>query len=110
MGRLEPTRPPGYATDYRYTEVIETYIKNDYARAILNEELDVNSITWTLPHFPMYHPKKDKVHIVFDCVAKLKGFSFNDMLIQGARLSLQSSWGASSVSKRTNEDLRDKSC
>ena len=30
---------------YQYSEVIETYVKNDYARAIPNEELDVNSIT-----------------------------------------------------------------
>ena len=71
---------------YQYSEVIETYVKNDYARAIPNEELDVNSITWTLPHFPVYHPKKDKVRIVFDCAAKFKGFSLNDMLMQGPDL------------------------
>ena len=71
---------------YQYSEVIETFVKNYYARAIPNEELDVNSITWTLPHFPVYHPKKDKVRIAFDCAAKFMGFSLNDMLMQGPDL------------------------
>ena len=70
----------------KYTEVIETYITKNYARQVPKEEFDNNSTIWTLPHFPVYHPRKGKVRIVFDCAAKYKGVSLNDMLMQGPDL------------------------
>ena len=70
----------------RYAEVIETYLKNNYARVVPLDELKVSTAVWTLPHFPVYHPRKSKVRIVFDCAAKWRGVSLNDMLMQGPDL------------------------
>jgi len=70
----------------KYTDVIETYLKNSYARVVPTDELESSSTAWTLPHFPVYHPRKSKVRIVFDCAAKWKGVSLNDMLMQGPDL------------------------
>ena len=68
----------------KYTTVIENYVEKNYARIVPQDELDnsASDITWTLPHFPVYHPRKDKVRIVCDCAAKFKGVSLNDMLMQ----------------------------
>jgi len=38
---------------------------------------------WYIPHFGVYHPKKNKIRVVFDCAAKFKDTSLNDHLIQG---------------------------
>ena len=40
----------------------------------------------TLLYFSVYHPRKCKVRIVFDCAAKWRGVSLNDMLMQGPDL------------------------
>ena len=70
----------------KYVEVIETYLKNNYARLVPLDELKASTAVWTLPHFPVYHSRKSKVRIVFDCAAKWRGVSLNDMLMQGPDL------------------------
>ena len=70
----------------KYAEAIETYLKNNYARVVSLDELKASTAVWTLPHLPVYHPRKSKVRIVFDCAAKWRGVSFNDMLMQGPDL------------------------
>ena len=38
---------------------------------------------WYLPHFGVYHPKKQKLRVVFDGSAKFKGESLNEELLTG---------------------------
>ena len=70
----------------KYNDVINSYINDNYARLIPADELDVSSLTWTLPHFPVTNPRKPKVRIVYDCAAKHNGIALNDMLMQGPDL------------------------
>jgi hypothetical protein len=35
----------------------------------------------------VYHPKKNKLRVVFDCAAKFGGTSLNDQLLQGPNLT-----------------------
>ena len=47
----------------------------------------INSSTWYLPHHHVTHPDKpDKVRIVFDCKAEVRGVSLNNQCIQGPNL------------------------
>ena len=40
-----------------------------------------------IPHHGIYHPKKNKIRVLFDCSARLKGTSLNDHLLSGPDLS-----------------------
>ena len=42
---------------------------------------------WYIPHHGVYHPKKNKIRVVFDCSAKFKGSSLNDHLLSGPDLT-----------------------
>ena len=42
---------------------------------------------WYLPHHGVFHPKKRKLRVVFDCAARFKGTSLNDQLLQGPNLT-----------------------
>ncbi|CAC5386644.1 unnamed protein product [Mytilus coruscus] len=42
---------------------------------------------WYLPHHGVFHPKKSKLRVVFDCAARFKGTSLNDQLLQGPNLT-----------------------
>ena len=44
--------------------------------------------TWFIPHHGVYHPHKPgKICVVFDCSAKYKGKSLNDLLLKGPGLT-----------------------
>ena len=40
-----------------------------------------------IPHHGIYHPKKNKIRVVFDCSARFKGTSLNDHLLSGPDLT-----------------------
>ena len=42
---------------------------------------------WYIPHHGVYHPKKRKLRVVFDCSAKYQGTSLNDHLLGGPDLT-----------------------
>lgn len=65
----------------KYKEVINDYLSKGYARRILHNDMDLRKRVWYLPHHPVITPKK--VRVVFDCAAKWKGTSLNDLLLQG---------------------------
>lgn len=42
---------------------------------------------WYIPHHGVYHPKKIKLRVVFDCGASFKGTFLNSELVQGPDLT-----------------------
>ena len=44
-------------------------------------------VKWYIPHHGIYHPKKNKIRVVFDCTAKFKRTSLNDHLFSGPVLT-----------------------
>ena len=67
------------------TKTINDYIAKGYTRRVPDEQLDViDKPLWYLPHHAVFHSRKpDKLRIVFDCAAKLRGTSLNDQLMHG---------------------------
>ena len=46
-----------------------------------------NQETWYIPHHGVYHPKKQRIRVVFACSARFKGSSLNDQLLSGPDLT-----------------------
>jgi len=44
-------------------------------------------VKWYIPHHGVYHPKKNKIRVEFDCSARFKGTSLNDHLLSGPDLT-----------------------
>lgn len=42
---------------------------------------------WYIPNHGVYHPKKCKLQVVFDCVASYRGTFLSDQLLQGPDLT-----------------------
>ena len=70
-----------------YQATIEAYVEKGYLRKVPPDEQTPVS-AWYLPHFPVVRMDKTtiKVRIVFDCSAKCKGTSLNDMILAGPKL------------------------
>ena len=76
-------RDEKYANDYR--AFMNQLIEKGYAK-------EANSVepigkTWYLPHHGVYHPKKNKIRVVFDAAASFNGFNLNKELMSGPDLT-----------------------
>ena len=65
-----------------YISFMQKIIDNGDAEETVQEEEQ----EWYLPHHGVYHPKKRKLRVVFDCAATFKGTSLNDHLLSGPNL------------------------
>ena len=66
-----------------YTDTVESYIKDEHARLVSDEEA-AEDHQWFLPHHAVTK-KSDpsKCRVVFDCAAEVKGVSLNSIIHQG---------------------------
>ncbi|KAL2089185.1 hypothetical protein ACEWY4_016084 [Coilia grayii] len=71
-----------------YVAFLNDIFENNYAEEIPEEEIaQPSGKVWYLPHHGVYHPKKKKLRIVFDCAASFQGVSLNTELLQGPDLT-----------------------
>ena len=71
-----------------YTQFMEKIIGKGYAYEVPPERLNSQQTNVSyLPHHGVYHAKKNKIRVVFDCSAKYQGVSLNDRLLQGPDLT-----------------------
>ena len=76
---------PDYAQKYHKT--ISEYISLGHARKIDENESGIPGRVWYLPHHGVTSPSKPgKVRVVFNCSARHKGISLNDVLLTGPDL------------------------
>ena len=55
-----------------YVVFMEKLLIKGYAYKIPNEEIDPKrGKVWYLPHHAVYHPKKQKLRVVFDCIENM---------------------------------------
>lgn len=67
-----------------YVKFMNDVIDKGDAEVVPTEQHGRQGEQWYVPHFGVYHPKKqDKIRVVFDCSAKYKETSLNDHLLQG---------------------------
>ena len=67
-----------------YTRFLGDVIEQGYAEAVPQGQLkQKDGSVWYIPHHGVYHPKKGKLRVVFDCGASYKGTSLNSELLQG---------------------------
>ena len=74
--------------DYKiwYDTSVQALISKGYASEA-DTSKDVEGKVWYVPHFGVYHPKKEKWRLVFDFSVSYQDRSLNDELIQGPNLS-----------------------
>lgn len=71
-----------------YKSFMETIIDKGYAVQVPVQQLkrDDNRLFY-IPHHGVYHPKKKKLRVVFDCTASFQDRSLNSELLQGPDLT-----------------------
>ena len=63
-------------------------IDEGYARKVPVDLQKSSNVKWYIPHHWVYHPHKPgKIRVVFDCSAKYRGKSLNDLLLKGPDLT-----------------------
>ena len=62
---------------------IQKFIDKQHAEPVPRDELDFNP-KWYIPVFPVYHPRKKKLRLVFDASANFQQTSLNEHLLQGS--------------------------
>ncbi|VDI00950.1 Hypothetical predicted protein [Mytilus galloprovincialis] len=72
----------------QYVTFMDKVINEGYAIRVPEKDNGQNDGSiWYLPHHGVFHPKKMKLRVVFDCAARFKGTSLNDQLLQGPNLT-----------------------
>jgi len=70
-----------------YSVFMEDVLRKGYAEKVPQEQLQRNDgQVWYIPHHGVYHKKKGKLRVVFDCSSSFKGHSLNSKLLQGPDL------------------------
>lgn len=69
-----------------YKDFMEEMIRNKHAERIEEKIEPEEGKIWYLPHHAVRHPTKKKLRVVFDCSARFRGTSLNDVLCQGPDL------------------------
>lgn len=71
-----------------YNRFMTELVNKGYAIKVPEEELQCeDGRLWFIPHHGVYHPKKKKLRVVFDCTASYQGVSLNNRLLQGPDLT-----------------------
>ncbi|KAM8861775.1 uncharacterized protein ACB058_008484 isoform 2-T2 [Synchiropus picturatus] len=71
-----------------YSTFMRELVNKQYATKVPKEELHrKDGRLWFIPHHGVYHPKKRKLRVVFDCTASYQGVSLNNELLQGPDLT-----------------------
>lgn len=84
LKRLE--KDSAYATEYK--TFMEEFLKRGYAEKVPQKQLQRSDRhVWYIPHHGVYHKKKGKLCVVFDCSSSFKGKSLNTALLQGPDLT-----------------------
>ena len=78
-----------FLKDSKYKEDYVKFMNEVLSRGDAEEApvLAQEGVNWYIPHHGVYHPKKNKIRIVFDCSAKFKEASLNDHLLSGPDLT-----------------------
>lgn len=71
-----------------YITFMSGMLTNGYAERVPTEQLArCDGRVWYIPHHGVYHSKKKKLRVVFDCGATFQGTSLNSQLLQGPDLT-----------------------
>ncbi|CAM4597167.1 unnamed protein product [Leuciscus chuanchicus] len=71
-----------------YTAFMNNLISSGYAEIVPTTDLErSDGKVWYIPHHGVYHPKKEKIRVVFDCAASFQGASLNTQLLNGPDLT-----------------------
>ena len=67
-----------------YQAFMQDVLERGYAEVVPQSELQAETgKVWYVPHHGVYHPRKKKLRVVFDCAAAYGGTSLNKELLQG---------------------------
>lgn len=70
-----------------YCQKIDEHLQKGYLKKLedVDRQIPMEKV-WYIPHFPIFHPAKKKLRIVFDCAARSNGVALNDVLVKGPDL------------------------
>jgi hypothetical protein len=74
-----------FAQDYK--QFMSTLLERGFAEKVSDDECNEPGRIWYLPHHGIYHHRKEKIRVVFDCSAKYLGICLNDVLLTGPDLT-----------------------
>lgn len=78
-------KSPQFQEDY--VKFMSDILEKGYAVKVGNNSQNGGKRTWYIPHHGVYHTKKQKLRVVFDCGASYQGTWLNARLLQGPDLA-----------------------